>query len=112
MREIKFRVWYDSSMSPPVELKEMIGSIVKHPELALAFAESNSVIMQYTGLLDKDDKEIYEGDILKTDDGDVYEIIFNEGGFWPRDWDDDWVADWITEWKVIGNIHENKELLK
>lgn len=85
-------------------------------------------VMQYTGLKDKNDKEIYEGDILvmsyetnilgtKTIRNKVEWKGYSDGeyvdnvecwmcGNYP-------VSDWNTkDLEVIGNIYENPELLK
>lgn len=79
---------------------------------------------QYTGLKDKTGTEIYEGDIMRYDDAN-----YGYGGSYDKTHDGykrtvipsipkmlgpDWDCEsyWIIEWEVIGNIHENPELLK
>lgn len=78
-------------------------------------------LVQYTGLKDKNGKEIYEGDILrhinpKPFKNSVYEVVFLNGGFAIKG--DDYIED-LNEFlkgsssaEVIGNIYENPELLE
>jgi len=73
-------------------------------------------LMQYTGLKDKNGVEIYEGDIVEHKNGWTGVIVFNQEDCAfisenVRDRKDTaWLAPDIQA--VIGNIHENPELLK
>jgi len=80
----------------------------------------NIILMQYTGLKDKNGKEIYEGDIVKHDfefgngKGIVY---YSTPKFSLKEIGIKAVCDCFTwdEWErfeIIGNIHENPELLE
>ena len=70
---------------------------------------------QFTGLRDKQGREIYEGDIVRYSDesdddyprhGVVDSVVFEDGCFWPVS------ESWARDKEVIGNIHDNPELLK
>ena len=115
MREIKFRAWYGEKigMLPP----QFNGDINE------IFAAQNGVYMQYTGLKDKDGKEIYEGDIIE--EGDIItEIVFKDlawkekliysphnhlNSYFPLSQNTTRIS---LFGKVIGNIYENPELLE
>lgn len=85
--------------------------------------EARFIIQQFTGLLDKEGKEIYEGDILKSEDGWSEIIFFSEkrSAWVLGDMDDcidtvmayEFVANsTVCYLEVVGNIFENPELLE
>ncbi|MCK5132415.1 MAG: hypothetical protein KAR40_09735 [Candidatus Sabulitectum sp.] len=82
-------------------------------------------LMQFTGLLDKNGKEIYEGDVVKLgrlpteeepeDDENIAEVIFSKGQFWCTHYGfpvHSWACNDKCFIEVVGNIYENPELLK
>lgn len=145
MREIKFRAWDGESIRYDVTgfehgvANEMLGVFINgdhykmDEELLNNVGMGAAIVMQYTGLKDKNGKEIYEGDILATENHENLDVL------------DEWTADdwgygaveldvvsgirctnnfWLTcdeeensvfnikHVKIIGNIYENPELLK
>ncbi len=75
-------------------------------------------LMQFTGLKDKNGKEIYEGDIVKQDANNIGFIEYDKGSFSvvDRPLSDyeigaGYIGDMSDTWEVIGNIYENPELL-
>lgn len=124
MREIKFRVWVkekkaifeviliDYVTKKVTYLLERVGHL-----LSIRDAKFNDVeFMQYTGLEDKNGKEIYEGDIV-TLHNSRYKVIFNmeQARFVLRDDKFEMEIPFTNNnnerMEIIGNIYENPELL-
>jgi len=108
-REIKFRAWdKESKKMWEVSAWHSTGGVhVRDSRLLLTAGEY--VLMQYTGLKDKNGKEIYEGDIFNHPDFDEPTVVEYEPSSEPYPW-----SYWHDpeESEIIGNIYENKELLK
>ena len=110
MRELKFRAWIEKEKYMALQGEpdlETLSSFMYH------YSDCKN-LMQYTGLKDKNGKEIYEGDILG------FEVIRNFKEItvyhFAVTWDFE-NAGWIqfspkNKIVVIGNIYENPELLK
>ncbi|MBA7624845.1 hypothetical protein ES703_32259 [subsurface metagenome] len=123
MRTIKFRAWVkpDKCM---IEHRETIERA--HLQFNDELGGHKDIIMQFTGLKDKNGKEIYEGDILAPMSNDFhpkYEgkwIVDFEGGTFIAKCKDGDNSQWLSYWsydiyaetEIIGNIYENKDLLK
>ena len=115
MRTLKFRAWVGES-----KWDYYVYDIQKRADMAEWFGQPNIQIEQYTGLKDKNGKEIYEGDIVDIS-GERAIVVFDEKlgsymGSFPSPVDDnarynDYIFDFDDIIEVIGNVHENSELL-
>ena len=121
-REIKFRV-YDYDMKKMRYLNgehdficfDGKGNGYYH-NMQTGLGEWFSELMQYTGLKDKNNTPIYEGDIVKspyTNDDNLYIIAYWKFGFMLQGQKDgnyyDFIGDLLGRLEVIGNIFDNKE---
>jgi len=121
MREIKFRAWDGKKMRFVTEIHFMLKALYVHSSELSGWVGGLDndlqfkTIMQFTGVFDKNGKEIYEGDVIKHNCGRKTAEVF---------WSDiyaRWGARSIhncfyvlaaIKSEVIGNIYEHPELLK
>ena len=80
-----------------------------------AFGVEDNTVGQFTGILDKNGKEIYEGDIVEYHLGKTALVVFDQDNcsFVAEHLPNRYAFEWIgCHMEVIGNIHDNPELLK
>lgn len=83
-----------------------------HIEQERVYHPNDIVLMQFTGLHDKNGKEIYEGDVVTLGGVMNYEIKFIRGGFAVDFKDGHRYLGQFANPEIIGNIWENPELLQ
>lgn len=138
MREIKFRAWDGKRMWPSVGFSDSDCGRMFHEEAYMVGGghhwgwDATTVLMQFTGLIDKNGKEIYEGDVVNVAEdyrspsglsikSGNYEISFEHGRF-TIGGRDGFEAIFtgveiapernkVNRLEVIGNIYENRDLL-
>lgn len=96
--------------------KMTLGSFPDDFQSGISETVDPETVGQYTGLTDKNGKKIFEGDILKFSDCGIYPVwwdadFFTFGSCWFSDFDPLYKYD-RNKIEVIGNIHDNPELLE
>ncbi|WP_338960309.1 YopX family protein [Fusobacterium nucleatum] len=124
MREIKFRAWHKEEKI----IGEVLGIDILHKEIFFSNEDVDCYehsdfkdieLMQYTGLYDKNEKEIYEGDIVKLRANHGIGVVkyYDEWGAFvieyikPRPLAVLGMNYYKEDIEVLGNIYKNPELL-
>jgi len=125
MREIKFRAWDGHKMYADVGVLPLSGEEkVMASHHTMKYRPDQVELMQYTGLKDKNGVEIYESDICEVADFSNGAYVFKEQPtkLMCFEWDVNYARYKYSNanlfkyessnYRVVGNIHENPELLK
>lgn len=120
MRTLKFRAWNQTHkrfFNPLEDRNYTFKHFINKPIFP---------VEQFTGLLDQKGKEIYEGDLVKFELVEEYDLTGQDEFTGTIEWDEEdtgfficshterfpHIKLWFTNYlEVIGNIHENPELL-
>jgi uncharacterized phage protein (TIGR01671 family) len=112
-RDIKFRAWLKFTNPVMIYSKEL-GDFFDHKIRGYDYE-----LMQFTGLTDKNGKDVYEDDMFRRN-GHLGIVRFRKGRF-VIEFDDGKIFDlhvepdwdwWLLKEEVIGNMHENDNLIK
>jgi len=117
MREIKFRAWHKEKKI----MGEVLGIDILHKEIFFSNEDVDCYehtdfkdieLMEYTGLKDKNEKEIYEGDIVKIDSKLFTVSYMEEKASYMLDEIDSFMSDYLSNYnisklEIVGNIYEN-----
>ena len=132
MREIKFRAWHkrDKVMWEPtlVTCGSDSGAVYSYPKAKkednVPYFPRECELMQYTGMKDKNGKEIYEGDIVEVFNRGKWIVGYSGDMFTLRktieakkcysltSFVSDYDKDMRLSYEIIGNIYQNPELIK
>ena len=121
MREMKFRAWdgrYKHKVMRDVAYIDWVneeirfachcgGDLVRgYPTDIMHLDDNNMELIQYTGLKDKNGKEIYFDCSIITDGMSTTVVKWNSWSLL------DDIENGVGDWEIIGNIYENPELMK
>lgn len=118
----RFRIWdtekkeliYDAENAYDYMRPCSGGKIIEADCFGDVLANKRYIVEQCTGLKDKNGRLIYENDVVSCGHPDIGYVKWKDGGFWVSGWN--YVIPWnfftTHKWEVLGNIHENPELLE
>lgn len=127
-RTIKFRAWTGKTMM--YQDQQYLGSFIRRVVMQIMLDNEypegrehesylpkgstlDDYLLQFTGLLDKNRREIYEGDIVKRDSYPrPFTVVWDKDGYWLQDTEVEnstLLGVDNEHCEVIGNIHETRE---
>lgn len=124
MREVKYRAW-DTVKNEWIDLESDHYGLDNEGNLVLYYVSTgeldyeivkNAMVVYFTGLCDKNGKDIYEGDIIIDNDGFLWIVYFEDGMYCAKGGKYEtvkYLIEFCPKWcEVIGNIYEYSHLLK
>ena len=118
-KKIRFRCYIKDDKHKPSKMHVVnLGDAVSEYDCRVMLEHP---LMQYVGLKDKNGKEIYEGDIIRHTNEEACHTPYEVPEMTPSNWecllgigDGEWDegGDQYSNIEIIGNIHENPNLLK
>lgn len=120
MRVVKFRAWDKEieKIYPVLEIDFVEEWVSMYSKMTGRHYNwlNNLVLMQYTGLQDKNGVEIYEGDIVRKSNGAIGQVVYLKATASYKLYNNGQIFDIFEAdaryLEVIGNIYENPELLQ
>jgi len=126
MRDIKLRAWVelDKALRPVCEIASAQVKIILNNSEQVTRYRSVCVLEQFTDLLDKNGKEVYEGDVVKLFTDYSFVVIYKHGSFGYMSKSGDYIAfagnkhfrfgskSESAYIEVIGNVHQNSDILE
>ncbi len=110
MREIKFRAWDKKNRKWENFAHITLDGQYWQPVKTVDYEDI--ILMQYTGLKDKNGKEIYEGDIYKLKDDRTFTVLESLQQFFEsKELGENEFGDDFSTLEILGNIYENPDLL-